>query len=128
MKKLFVALIIALSSLQSGWAITSFLNQSIDVLNTILDSPLLQDELCQNEYIVDIHRKGTDLTSSTAFYEISTLRDLLHGEKVSLPIGHLREVPLKYIVEVLITPNVGIGPPNVVVESITPINKKIKCN
>jgi hypothetical protein len=123
MKKFMLTLVASFALVQSAQAITSNLNESINFINAITDSPLIQTVIPQSEFIVDIKRKSTDLAASEAIYEIKTIaavvEDALSGSG-SHHHHHQHTSTNKYIVKVLVTPNPQIGPEILTVESITP--------
>lgn len=146
MKKFLFSLIACFAWMQSGHAITSTLNQSINIYEAILSAVSTGDVISQNEFIIDVERKtrGIDLGNSILYQITTVLPDLESSSAVAKfdPPGsdedfnadeytahhhrhrhrHHNRKTIKYAAVISVTPNPAIGPPVVTVISITPVS------
>lgn len=112
MKAFVGALVASLAMVQSLPAITSDLGLSLLEYQAIIDSPLIQTEISQSEFIVEIERKTSSLDATVVKYEIETLTPSSHH--------HDHHKKREYIATLNLSPNPLIGPPVITVVSIVP--------
>lgn len=140
MKLLLSALLACLAVTQSVQAITSNLNSSLIELQAILNSPLIQTAIGQDEFIFEIERRTHNLIDTTVYYEIKTdIPGDSSGSSCEANVAGIEQesdevLPLAmkhrhhhhnkhYKVRLEVTPNPAIGPPLVEVISIKRISE-----
>lgn len=132
MKLFLSALLACFAFAQSVQAITSNLNSSLNEYQAIINSPLIQTAIGQDEFIFEIARRTHDLTETTVFYEIKTEipgANSSNGCEVNMAAmelnskHHHHNLSKHYKVRLEVTPNPEIGPPIVEVISIKRISE-----
>lgn len=128
MKKLAFSLIASLAFVQSTYAATSALNESLleyeAITSTIGTNPDFQDIIGQNEFIIDIKRitRRVDVTGIVKYAIVTrviTGNTLEEHESSSERHKHRHHHDNTYIATLEVLPNPGIGPNIVTVLSIT---------
>jgi hypothetical protein len=143
MKRFFLALIVSLFAMQSAEAITSLLNQSVNIYQAILDELSTDDVIPQNEFIVDIQRKTRRIEFGSAVrYLVTTVASPLTPTENDEELGlneretqescnhHYSHRPHhhdrsnqdihQYIVVLRLTENPAIGPPVITILKVIP--------
>lgn len=130
MKKLVLSLVACFAMVQSTYAATSALTESLleydAIISAIGSNPSFENIIPPNEFIIDIKRltKQIDILGEVK-YEILT-RSLSDGTEWVFHESssghshkhHKHPRPIKYIATLNVAPNPGIGPFIVTVESI----------
>lgn len=117
MKKIALTLIACMAFTSFAHAATSALTESLleyeAITNALGTDPTFENVISQSEFIVDIKRETRRINvTGEVVYEIVTKE--FDTEHHSRPRFH------KYIAILTVTPNEGIGPNVVTVDSITP--------
>lgn len=125
MKKIVIFFIAFVTMIQSTYAATSALTESLleyeAITSAIGTDPSFQNVISPTEFIIDIKRltKEIDILGEVRYGILTrTLSDESDQDRNRCKHRHSR--PIRYIATLLVSPNSGIGPNIVTVLSIVP--------
>lgn len=127
MKKFFVLLIASVAMLQSAHAATSALTESLLEYEAITDAigtnPDFENVIPQTEFIIDIKRITKQINIlGTVKYRIVTQKPTSTGQEACHKRRKHHRNTVEYLAILLVSPNPGVGPNIVTVESIEKIS------
>lgn len=115
MKKFIFMCFASFAFMQSVYAIPAALEQSQLYYEAILASPLLEQVVGVNEFIVDIERESKRNFAVTEKLRVRYIIRTISGAK--------DRIEKSYLATLIATPNKAIGPPVITVKRIVPLKK-----